>query len=234
MTNVAFDTEADAERGRCAVLAFQAIRPLPRISIQAFCETDAVANPLERAADDRRMAKTHLKVHMGGVQTAVDFYQTAPTPNLIMLESRAEPRELMADLGQSVRILRSGLESRRHRPLQRCRPLSRPHPRRHLGIYRRANLDGRNRRPSSRPSSSIRMRLRSAAPSPLSAPREGLDRRQSPTMSPGRCRRCSSRKSSLPTWISPFGTANINFDQDPGTGYRRSGVFAGACRRSLS
>jgi len=100
MTNVAFDTEMDAEHDETSSSAFQAIRPLPRISIQAFCETGAVANPLERAADDRRMAKTHLKVHMGGIQTAVEFYQAAPTPNLIILESRAEPRELMADLGR--------------------------------------------------------------------------------------------------------------------------------------
>ena len=100
MTNVAYDTETDSERDDTPSASFQSIRPLPRISIQAFCETDAVANPLERAADDRRMAKTHLKVHMGGIQTAVDFYQAAPTPNLIILESRAEPRELMADLGR--------------------------------------------------------------------------------------------------------------------------------------
>jgi len=100
MTNTAYDTGADVDRGDAGSPAFQAIRPLPRISIQAFCETEGVANPLERAADDRRMAKTHLKVHMGGVQTAVDFYQGAPTPNLIIVESRAEPRALMADLGR--------------------------------------------------------------------------------------------------------------------------------------
>ena len=30
------------------------------------------------------MAKAHLKVHMGGIATAIEFYQSAPTPNLIM------------------------------------------------------------------------------------------------------------------------------------------------------
>ena len=34
------------------------------------------------------MAKAHLKVHMGGIATAIEFYQSAPTPNLIILESR--------------------------------------------------------------------------------------------------------------------------------------------------
>lgn len=100
MNNAAYDSTFEAGRDGAASGPMQSIRPLPRISVQAFCETEGVANPLERAAGDRRMAKVHLKVHMGGVQTAVEFYQGAPTPNLIVLESRAEPRELMADLGR--------------------------------------------------------------------------------------------------------------------------------------
>ena len=80
--------------------AMHALRPVPRISIQAFCETEGIANPIERAADDRRMAKAHLKVHMGGIATAIEFYQSAPTPNLIILELRREPRELLESLRQ--------------------------------------------------------------------------------------------------------------------------------------
>lgn len=102
MTNLAYDT--DPENGEAArqqdVAAMNALRPIPRISIQAFCETESVANPIERAGEDRRMAKAHLKVHMGGVVTALEFYQTAPTPNLIILESRREPRELIEALRQ--------------------------------------------------------------------------------------------------------------------------------------
>jgi pilus assembly protein CpaE len=101
MSNLAYDTNQDG--GALAqndASAMNALRPVPRISIQAFCETESVANPIERAGDDRRMAKAHLKVHMGGVATAIEFYQTAPTPNLIILESRREPRELLESLGQ--------------------------------------------------------------------------------------------------------------------------------------
>lgn len=100
MTSIAYDTAPEPDGSDQSASSLQAMRPLPRISIQAFCETEGVANPLERAAGDRRMAKTHLKVHMGGIQSAIDLYQSAPTPNLIILESRAEPRELMAQLGQ--------------------------------------------------------------------------------------------------------------------------------------
>ena len=81
-------------------MSMKALRPVPRISIQAFCETESVAIPIERAGEDRRMAKAHLKVHMGGISTAIEFYQTAPTPNLIILESRREPRDLIEALKQ--------------------------------------------------------------------------------------------------------------------------------------
>jgi pilus assembly protein CpaE len=80
------------------VAAMRDLRPVPRISIQAFCESESIASPIERAGEDRRMAKAHLKVHMGGIETAIDFYRSAPTPNLIIIESRREPRELLASL----------------------------------------------------------------------------------------------------------------------------------------
>ncbi|ODT31303.1 MAG: CtpF protein [Kaistia sp. SCN 65-12] len=101
MTNLAYDTSLDGSEGaQQDVSAMQALRPIPRISIQAFCETDGVAGPIERAGEDRRMARAHLKVHMGGIPTAIEFYQSAPTPNLIILESRSEPTQLLGQLGQ--------------------------------------------------------------------------------------------------------------------------------------
>ncbi|WP_181166846.1 CpaE family protein [Mesorhizobium sp. B2-8-3] len=101
MSNLAYDTPAETgDLSQQDIAAMQALRPVPRISIQAFCETEGVANPVERAGEDRRMAKTHLKVHMGGIPTAIEFYQSAPTPNLILLESRSEPQQLLEQLGQ--------------------------------------------------------------------------------------------------------------------------------------
>ncbi len=101
MSNLAYEPSVDtADALQQDVAAMQALRPIPRISIQAFCETEGVAHPIERAGEDRRMAKAHLKVHMGGVATAIEFYQSAPTPNLIILESRAEPQDLLEQLGR--------------------------------------------------------------------------------------------------------------------------------------
>ncbi|WP_176479204.1 CpaE family protein [Mesorhizobium sp. WSM3860] len=101
MSNLAYDTPADTgDLSQQDIAAMQALRPVPRISIQAFCETEGVANPIGRAGEDRRMAKAHLKVHMGGIATAIEFYQSAPTPNLILLESRSEPKQLLEQLAQ--------------------------------------------------------------------------------------------------------------------------------------
>lgn len=99
MNNLAYDREHEEQSaGLDEVLAMQALRPVPRISIQAFCVSEGVAKPIERMSSDRRMARTHMKLQMGGLDTALEFYQSAPTPNLIILESAAEPRELLQQL----------------------------------------------------------------------------------------------------------------------------------------
>ncbi len=99
--NVALDPDyEDHDQVQRDAASMKAMRPIPRISIQAFCETEGIANPIERAAEDRRMAKAHLKVHMGRIATAIEFYRSAPTPNLIILESRQEPNALLQALRQ--------------------------------------------------------------------------------------------------------------------------------------
>lgn len=104
MTSLAYDTQETEAGSAEDEHDFQSVRPVPRISIQAFCETEAVAHPIERAGEDRRMAKAHLKVHMGGILTAIEFYQGAATPNLIILESSAAPRELLSSLEKLAEV----------------------------------------------------------------------------------------------------------------------------------
>ena len=86
------------------IAAISDVRPIPRISIQAFCETQAVAGPIERMAEDRRMAKAQTRVYMGGLAAAVEFYQGAPTPNLIIIEITCGPDELLAGLGELAEV----------------------------------------------------------------------------------------------------------------------------------
>lgn len=96
MSNLAYDSQSEnAELSQQDMAVMQTLRPVPRISIQAFCETESVSGPIERAGEDRRMAKAHLQVHMGGIETAIDVYRGSSTPNLIILESRREPKGLL-------------------------------------------------------------------------------------------------------------------------------------------
>ncbi|MFP1630143.1 CpaE family protein [Zhengella sp. ZM62] len=100
MDNLAYEQEPAEDFAATArdTAELQAMRPVPRISIHAFCETEGVAKPVERAAEDRRMARAHVKVMRGGVAAAAEFYASNPTPNLIIVESRVSPADMMAEL----------------------------------------------------------------------------------------------------------------------------------------
>lgn len=73
-------------------------RPIPRISIQAFCENAPTAELVQIAAEDRRLAKAHVCVHMGGIEAAVVHYQQNPTPNLIIIECSLPRDHIIAEL----------------------------------------------------------------------------------------------------------------------------------------
>jgi pilus assembly protein CpaE len=74
------------------------IAPVPRVSIQAFCESSDIAQTIHDAVADRRMEKSHVKVHMGGLPAAIEAYRTAPTPNVIVIESVVGREELIVNL----------------------------------------------------------------------------------------------------------------------------------------
>ena len=62
-------------------------RLLPRITIQAFCEHTQTAELVEAAVHDRRMSKVALTTHNGGLEGAIESYKSNPTPNLIVVET---------------------------------------------------------------------------------------------------------------------------------------------------
>lgn len=83
------------------------ISPAPRVSVQAFCASVAVATTVRAASDDRRLGKAHISVHMGGVAAAIDHYQKAPTPNVIMLETEAD-HDILAGLDELASVCDAG------------------------------------------------------------------------------------------------------------------------------
>ncbi|HVV92887.1 MAG TPA: CtpF protein [Hyphomicrobiales bacterium] len=84
------------------------IAPLPRVSIQAFCETPDVAEAMQAVAADRRLEKAHVKVQMGGARAAADAYRNAPTPNVIVIETDARRDELLAHLERLAEVCDAG------------------------------------------------------------------------------------------------------------------------------
>lgn len=66
-------------------------RLVPRITIQAFCEQSQTAQLIESAMHDRRMSKVALTTHNGGIDGAVETYKANPTPNLIIVETLLSP-----------------------------------------------------------------------------------------------------------------------------------------------
>lgn len=74
------------------------IAPLPRITLQAFCETQEVAAAMQAVTADRRMDKAQTRIQMGGPAAAVEAFRAAPTPNVIILETVTEPSRLIASL----------------------------------------------------------------------------------------------------------------------------------------
>lgn len=91
-----FDYQNDAMAG--ADMGAERARPIPRISIQCFCESPQMAEVLQMAAEDRRLTKAHVSIHMGGISAAVAHYQESPTPNLIFVESRLPRNQVLGEL----------------------------------------------------------------------------------------------------------------------------------------
>jgi len=73
-------------------------RPVPRISIHAFCEYPDTGAALQRAAEDRRLSKAHLTVQLGGIAGAVAHYDGQVTPNLLIVETRLNGQAALEEL----------------------------------------------------------------------------------------------------------------------------------------
>jgi pilus assembly protein CpaE len=77
------------------------------VSVQAFCETVETAAVVQSAGEDRRLGKAHLKIQMGGMAAAIEAYRTAPTPNVIILETEGRG-DILAGLDQLATVCDPG------------------------------------------------------------------------------------------------------------------------------
>jgi pilus assembly protein CpaE len=79
-------------------------RPVPRISIHAFCEFPDTGGALQRAASDRRLSKAHFTVQLGGVQAAVEHYTGQATPNLLIIETRLQGQAAVEEIDRLASV----------------------------------------------------------------------------------------------------------------------------------
>jgi len=102
------DADAESNGGRAVDRQIPQIEPVPRVSIQAFCESPDIAAIVSAAISDRRMAKAHVKQNMGGAAAALEAYKSAPTPNVVVLEAPAGRDALLGQLEELAEYCDAG------------------------------------------------------------------------------------------------------------------------------
>ncbi len=80
------------------------IADVPRISIQAFCETQPTATAMQGAIVDRRLSKAHMDIHLGGIVAATQRFSEASTPNVLIVETRSQGETILAELNQLAAV----------------------------------------------------------------------------------------------------------------------------------
>ncbi|SFH85542.1 AAA family ATPase [Bradyrhizobium sp. Gha] len=104
---ISYARQTQEEQPEAPSPAEEHIAPAPRVSVQAFCETVETAAAVQSAGEDRRLGKAHLKIQMGGMAAAIEAYRSAPTPNVIVLESDAR-NDLLTGLDQLATVCDAG------------------------------------------------------------------------------------------------------------------------------
>lgn len=73
-------------------------RPIPRISIEVFSDSQDTVATMQRVAADRRVAKAHVNIQAGGIRAAAKFFAGNQTPNLLIVETREQGKEVLSEL----------------------------------------------------------------------------------------------------------------------------------------
>jgi pilus assembly protein CpaE len=78
---------------------------IPHINIQAFCEDQNTARVMQAAAADRRMARAHMDIQLGGIDAAVQVYGAGGmTPNVLLVETQQHREGVFADLERLAQV----------------------------------------------------------------------------------------------------------------------------------
>jgi len=79
-----------------------------RVAIHAWVEDEATKKLVAEGLSDRKLAKSQIKVDVGDVDEAVAYYGDNQTPNIIILDSKADGDALLANLEKLAEVCDSG------------------------------------------------------------------------------------------------------------------------------
>ena len=83
-------------------------KALPSISVHAFCDRQETAHCINETTRDWRMKRTNVKIYMGGLPAAIEFYHKENTPSLIIIESGMRGDELFNQLESLASVCDEG------------------------------------------------------------------------------------------------------------------------------
>jgi pilus assembly protein CpaE len=81
---------------------------VPRIAIHVFAERQDTLAAAERAGQDRRLSRATTQIRVGGVAAAVEAYRHEPTPPLIVVECMKDPQTLLWEVDQLAEVCDAG------------------------------------------------------------------------------------------------------------------------------
>ena len=81
---------------------------VPRITIHVFCQRPETAEAAQKAASDRRLSRATTEVRPGGLVEALAHYQNQPTPPLIIVESIEPAQHLLSGLDRLAEVCDPG------------------------------------------------------------------------------------------------------------------------------
>ena len=83
-------------------------KALPQISVHAFCDRQETAGVINESTRDWRMKRTNVKIYMGGLSAAIEFYHKENTPSLVLIESGMRGPELFSQLEELASVCDAG------------------------------------------------------------------------------------------------------------------------------
>ena len=83
-------------------------KALPQIAIHAFCDRQETAGIINETTRDWRMKRTNVKIYMGGLSAAIEYYHKENTPSLILIESGMRGSELFNQLEELASVCDAG------------------------------------------------------------------------------------------------------------------------------